>query len=160
MKLHLASIGLLVLTTLLYTGYNLLVRQSASFVPSTTSTITATIALQVSALAVSTVFLLLLKTTSNAALALPAGAYGWAAIAGLCIGAAEICYFYLYTGIAGEPPLSVGVVMPVIIAGSVLLGLFAAWRLFAEPMGWLQLCGGVLIAGGIALLFAGAESNA
>ncbi len=157
MKLQLAGLLLLALTTLLYTGYNLLVRQSASFVPSGHSTITATIALQLAALTVSIIYLALLKTAGGTVFNLPGGAYGWAIAAGLCIGAAEICYFYLYTGVAGGAPLPVSVVMPVIIAGSVLLGLVIAWRLFAEPLGWLQLCGGAMIAAGIALLFVGAE---
>lgn len=152
MILHPASVFLLLLTTVLYAGYNLLVRQSASLVPDGVSTITATIALQLAALSVSLLFWLILRVDADQSFALSGAAYGWAVLAGLCIGAAEVCYFYLYAGFAGAPAMPVSLAMPVIVAGTVALGLVAAAAVFGERLGWPQIGGGLLVMAGLLLL--------
>jgi hypothetical protein len=61
------------------------------------------------ALSVSIVYLSLLERSGSAVFGRPMGAYGRAVVTGLGIGAAKICYFYLYTGVAGGDPLPVGI---------------------------------------------------
>ena len=93
---------LLVTVTALYAGYNILIKVSASQVPAAaTSTITATICLQLAGLMTSIVFVSVAMIRGGQVLQLTWGAYIWAAAAGLCIGGAEIAYFYLFRGIGG-----------------------------------------------------------
>ncbi len=88
---------LLISVTLLYAGYNLFVKVSSGHVAEkVTSTVLATICLQFTALLVSTLFAIYLLRKGGQVLALGPPAYGWAMAAGLCIGAAEIGYFYLF----------------------------------------------------------------
>ncbi len=91
---------LLIAITALYAGYNLLVKVSSTCVPeSATSTVLATICLQLAALAASSTFVLVLLARGGQVLKLSPTAYAWAAGAGLCVGFAEIGYFYLFRGI-------------------------------------------------------------
>ena len=148
------AIALLALTTLLYAGYNILVKQSADQVDiATSSTITATIALQFAALTTSLIFAAVLKLQGGSSLMLSPAAYVWAIAAGLCIGAAEIAYFYLFAGVGAEAPMPANVAIPTIVSGTILLAMFASWALFKEPMAWPQLLGAVVIAFGVFLLF-------
>lgn len=148
------ALALLLMTTLLYAGYNVLIKISSGHIaPGMHSTISATICLQAAALTVSLLFLAWQKTQTNASFALPAGAYYWAAAAGLCIGAAEITYFYLFVGIGGSKPLPASVAIPVILSGTVVVSLFVGWLFLKEAIGWPQLLGAGLIAAGIGALF-------
>jgi drug/metabolite transporter (DMT)-like permease len=145
---------LLAATTTLYAGYNLFVKQSADHIGTVaTTTIGATIALQIAALSTSLIFALILKTQGGHSISLPTGAYAWAMVAGLCIGIAEILYFYLFAGIAGMQPLRVSVVTPTIVAGTIVITLLAAWLLFGEILGGYQLLGALFVVVGILLLF-------
>ena len=88
---------LLALVTLLYAGYNLFVKVSSDRVSDgVTSTVLATICLQFAALLLSTIFAVYLLRQGNQVLQLNTPTYAWAVAAGLCIGAAEIGYFYLF----------------------------------------------------------------
>lgn len=149
------GIAILVLTTLLYAGYNLLVKQSAVHAETLqTSTITATIVLQLTALMVSLLFLIIIYCrNADLPLLLPAPAYWWAMAAGMCIGAAEISYFYLFAGVAGSPSMPVSIATPVIVSGTIVLALIAAGFWFGEKLSWQQILGAGLIISGILLLF-------
>lgn len=148
------GLTLLVVTTLLYAGYNILIKVSSQHVPHDAhSTITATICLQIAALAVSLIFLSAQKMQIGASLLLPAKAYLWAAAAGLCIGAAEITYFYLFAGIGSSKSMPASVAIPVIVSGAVVISLFAGWLVLNEHIARQQLIGAGLIAAGIVLLF-------
>ena len=112
-----ASIILLLSVTALYAGYNLLIKISSGYIPAeTTTTIMATISLQIAALAVSCVFAAGLLVRGNAVFAVTTPALVWAIAAGLCIGAAEIGYFYLFRGAFGEPAVSANFAIPIIVA--------------------------------------------
>ncbi len=88
-----AGVLLLVTVTALYAGYNLLIKVSVSHVPVTaTSTIVATIFLQLAALTTSVVFLSVIMIRGGQVLQLSWAAYLWAAAAGLCIGGAKWWY--------------------------------------------------------------------
>ena len=108
-----ASLILLLGVTSLYAGYNLLVKVSSGHVPAVATTpILATIALQVAALAVSAAFAAGLVLRSGHVLAVSPAAVAWAVAAGLCIGAAEIGYFYLFRGVGGAQPMAANVANP------------------------------------------------
>jgi len=148
------SLTLLALATLLYAGYNLFVKQSADQVgPIATTTIGATIALQAAALATSLVFALLLRYQGVHTLSLPGGAYLWAIAGGLCIGVAEILYFYLFAGFAGAEPVKVAVATPTIVSGTIVIALIAAWLVFGETIRPAQWLGAGLVVLGLMLLF-------
>jgi len=148
------SIGLLVVITVLYAGYNLFVKVSASHVPlSATSTVLATIALQITALVVSLLFLGVLLIQGGHSFQLNGGAYAWAVVAGLCIGMAEIGYFYLFGGLNGTTPMSASVAIPVIVSGTVVLALVFSVVALKEQIGWNQLLGSFVIVCGIFLFF-------
>ena len=70
-----------------------------------TTTILATICVQVAALLASALFLGFLTIRGGQVFALSRGSYLWAALAGICIGSAEIGYFYLFSGIGLARPM-------------------------------------------------------
>lgn len=146
---------LLVTATLLYAGYNLLIKVSGTHVPQeATSSVLAAICLQVAALATSSTFavsLLVLKDGQH--LQLSTGAYLWAAAAGLCIGGAEIVYFYLFSGFGSMKPMAASVAIPTIVGGTIVITLLASLFILREGVHWNQWLGGGCIVLGIALLF-------
>lgn len=149
------SLTLLLAVTVLYAGYNLLVKVSSSHVPAVATTpILATIALQVAAIAVSAAFAAGLAIRGGHVLAVSPSALAWAVAAGLCIGAAEIGYFYLFRGVAGGEPMPANVAIPVVVCGAVVLTLLASWLVLREPFTWTRLLGAALVVAGVATLFA------
>ena len=150
---------LLALVTLLYAGYNLFIKVSSSHVPAeVTSTIVATISLQISALLVSCVFLAGLLIRGNAVLALPPSSLLWAALAGICIGAAEIGYFYLFRGGATFNALAANVAIPVIVSGTILITIVVSWLVLRESMNFAKFVGAAAIMIGVALMFIESKS--
>lgn len=149
------SVTLLLAITALYAGYNLLVKVSSDHVPSAaTSTVLATICLQVAALSASLVFAFALVARGGHVLTLSPAAYGWAAAAGLCIGLAEIGYFYLFRGVGGAGPMDAGVAVPVIVTGTVVLTVLLSSMVLNESLGAMQIAGTVVVVIGIAMIFA------
>lgn len=148
------TILLLALTTFAYAGYNLFIKVSGGHVPANaTTTITATICLQLAALSASLLFTLFLASRGGQVLQLSRETYFWAAAAGLSIGVAEIAYFYLFSGIGGRPPLSANLAIPTIVAGTVVVTALVAHFVFREGLGWVQWLGAALVVSGILLLF-------
>ena len=148
-----ASWLLLISVTVLYSGYNLLIKVSASHVPeAATTTIQATICLQLAALATSLVFFSFSAIRAGQVFQLTWGAYGWAAAAGLCIGAAEIAYFYLFSGTISGPSMAANVVIPTVVSGTVVITVLAAYVLFKETLSPAQLIGVACIILGLILL--------
>lgn len=151
-----AGVLLLVTVTALYAGYNLLIKVSASHVPvAATSTIAATISLQVAALMTSIVFLSIAVIRGGQVLQLSWGAYIWAAAAGLCIGGAEIAYFYLFRGIGSSNPMAANVVIPTVVSGTIVIATIAAYFMFRETLAPIQLAGIGCILLGVLLLYFG-----
>jgi drug/metabolite transporter (DMT)-like permease len=149
--------GLLLLATVtaLYAGYNLLIKVSASHVPAAaTSTIAATICLQLAALATSILFVSVAMMRGGQVLQLTWGAYVWAAAAGLCIGGAEIAYFYLFGGIGALKPMAANVVIPTVVSGTIVIAAVAAYVIFGERLVPIQFTGvGCIILGVLLLHF-------
>lgn len=147
------TLALLLLTTLLYAGYNILIKVSGGLVPETAgTTISATILLQIAALCASAVFATTQASAGVAIWTLPKAAYLWAIGAGLCIGAAEIAYFYLFSGIGLARPVDAHVAIPTIVGGTVLIAVLAAWLFFNERLSAIQVGGALLIVVGLVLL--------
>ncbi|MCY4284800.1 MAG: hypothetical protein OXC25_09685 [Thiotrichales bacterium] len=148
------AILLLFAITVLYAGYNLLVKVSTLHVPAAaTSTVLATICLQVAALAASCIFALWLLARGGHALKLSPAAYGWAAGAGLCIGVAEIAYFYLFRGVGGAGPVAANVAVPVIVTGAVVLTMLLSYLALKESLSAMQVAGTGVVIIGIAMIF-------
>ena len=149
------SLVLLLGVTLLYAGYNLLVKVSSGHIPAAaTSPILATITLQVAALTVSVVFALGLVLRGGHVLAVSPPAVVWAVAAGLCIGMAEIGYFYLFRGVGESAPMAANVAVPIIVSGAIVLTLVVSWFVFREPFTWIRLAGAALVVVGVVALFA------
>ena len=154
------GILLLAAITVLYAGYNLLVKVSSNYVPeSATTTVLATICLQLAALAASGTFALVLLARGGHVLKLSPTAYAWAVAAGLCIGLAEIGYFYLFRGVGGAGPVAASVAVPVIVTGTVVLTMLLSFFALKEPIGAMQIAGTVVVVIGIAMIFADGFSS-
>lgn len=151
-----ATIVLLALVTVLYAGYNLLIKVSTGHVPAATTTIIlATMALQAAALMVSVVFTGALVLQGGHQFRLTPAAYAWALAAGLCIGAAEVGYFYLFGGIGHGRPVDASVAIPVIVSGTVVITVVVSHFVFRETLAWMQVLGAAMIVAGVLLTFLG-----
>ena len=154
------GILLLLAITVLYAGYNLLVKVSSTYVPaSATSTVLATICLQLAALAASGTFAVLLLARGGHVLKLSVAAYAWAVGAGLCIGLAEIGYFYLFRGVGSSGPVAASAAVPVIVTGTVVLTMLFSSLALKESLGTLQITGTVVVVIGIAMIFSDGLSS-
>lgn len=152
-----SSLALVAVITGFYASYNLFVKVSSDYVPvNVTSTVLATICLQVAALSASLCFFSFLLTRGGQVLTLSTRAYIWAAGAGLCIGVAEICYFYLFRGGEGREAAAANVAIPIIVSGTIAITLIVSYFLFREPLTPLQLGGTLLVIAGMILIAAGA----
>ncbi len=150
------SIILLATATFLYAGYNVFVKASGNAVPESAETIVlATVTLQLSALTTSGIFAAVLWNRGVENFSLSTPTFAWAILAGLCIGGAEIAYFYLFGGLDGREQMSASIAIPVIVAGTIVIALFASAVFFGETIAWQQVVGALLIAAGIAVLFHG-----
>ena len=148
------SFVLLFAVTLLYAGYNLFIKVSGGHVPVTaTTTVTATICLQLAALFTSLLFLGALVVRGGHEFALSSPAYLWAIAAGVCIGGAEIGYLYLFGGIGGAKPMPANIAIPVIVSGTIVVTLIVSYLAFKESIAWNQMLGAACIVLGIAFLF-------
>ena len=128
---------------------------SGNQVPSTaTTTIMATIFLQIAALVVSLVFLGILSLKGGHSFQLTTATYLWAVLAGLCIGLAEIGYFYLFGNLSGTEPMQASTAIPVIVSGTIVIALVFSVLVLNERPAWNQLLGSVLIVAGIVVSFA------
>jgi len=145
---------LLITITVLYAGYNLFIKVSSGHVPITaTSTIAATLCLQFAAVSTTLAFALYIFTREGQVFKLTAPAYGWAALAGVCIGLAEVGYFYLYRSSGNEVPLTANVVVPVIVSGTIAITTVVSYLVFKDALSSGQILGTLMIFAGIAVLF-------
>lgn len=148
------SLLLMLVITFLYAGYNLFIKISSNHVPiQLSSTLLATIALQISALSVSCLIVAGLLIRGESIPALPITAYSWAILAGLCVGFAELGYFFLFRGFAGAPPMPANIAIPFIVSGTIVIAVIFAWLILREPMTLQKVVGMVLIAVGVAAIY-------
>ena len=150
------AVVLLTLVTLAYAGYNLFIKAAGDHVPATASTtILATFLLQFGAAVASTCFLAFLLVQGGHSFRLAAPAYAYAFVAGLCIGVAEVVYFYIFGGIGGMRPVPASLAIPIVVTGTVVVTVLVSALVFREALTPLQLVGAALIVAGIAVLFVG-----
>ena len=148
------AIVLLVVVTILYAGYNLSIKVSGTYLPAAaTTTVLATIVLQLAALSASGLFLGFLTLRGGQVFALSPRTYLWAALAGLCAGSGEIAYFYLLGGVGFARPMAASVAIPTVVSGTVVIALVFSACFLGERIVWNQILGGCLIVLGIAALF-------
>ncbi len=148
---------LLLLITVCYAAYNLLVKVSGSQA-GLSSPILATIGLQMAALVVSLLYLMVL-VRQGVAVALPARVLALGVAAGVCIGAAEVMYFYLFRGVAGEPGMAASVAIPIIVGGTIILSILMTRVFFGETLAMIQWLGIGLMLFGLWLLIMGVRSE-
>ncbi len=155
------AVFLLTLVTLAYAGYNLLIKVSGGHAAEgATTTIVATLCLQAGAVLASTSFFAFLLVQGGHSFRLTTPAYAWAFAAGLCIGMAEVGYFYLFGGVAGIRPMAASVVVPTVVTGTVVITLLVSWLVLRETLGLAQVLGAALIVGGILVMFLGPRATA
>lgn len=148
------GIVLLTVVTVLYAGYNIFIKISGGHVPEeATTTVLAAICVQLAALSTSIVFLSFLALRGGQVFSLSTGSYLWAAIAGLCIGGAEIAYLYLFGGIGLSKPMPASIAIPTIVSGTIVITMVVSYFVFKELISWSQFLGGALIVLGIVVLF-------
>jgi drug/metabolite transporter (DMT)-like permease len=71
-----------------------------------------------------------------------------ATAAGLCIGGAEIAYFYLNGGIGTLTPMAANVIIPTVVCGTIVISAIAAYFIFRETLAPVQFAGiGCIILG-------------
>jgi len=140
--------------TFLYAGYNLFIKVSSSHMPTDlSSSLLATIALQITALSLSCLFAAGLLLRGDTMVALPFSAYAWAILAGLCVGLAEIGYFFLFRGFGDSPPMPANIAIPFIVSGTIVVALAFAWLILGETMTWQKVAGICLITMGVATIY-------
>lgn len=144
----------LAIVTVFYAGYNLLIKVSGDHVPdSATTTIVATLCLQAAAMSMTLTFMAVLMARGGHTFALPLPSLAWAAGAGVCIGIAEIAYFYVFGGLGGREALPANIAVPTVVCGTVVITTLVSATVFSEPFGLRQIAGGALVAAGVAVLF-------
>jgi len=146
---------ILIVPAFLYAEYNLFMKVSGDHVPVTANTtIMATIAVQIAALAKSTSFAIFLVAGGTVILGLYKPTFFWAILAGICIGGAEICYLYLFghTGI-GSSKLPTYVIIPFIVGATIVIVVIASVFIFREPLSLTQLLGAAFAILGLILMF-------
>ncbi len=154
------AVAVLCLVTVLYAGYNLFIKVSGGHVPVTaTTTLLATICVQVAALSASALFAGLLLAQGGHSFRLSSSTYLFALAAGLCIGGAEIGYFYLFGNVGGIKPMAANVAIPAIVIGTIVITMLVAHFLLREVLSLWQVAGIVLVVGGIVLLFIGGRGG-
>lgn len=147
------SLVLLGIVTILYAGYNIFIKLSGDHVPAAaTSTVLATLCLQASAFVISLAFLVYLVFRGDQNFGLSPQTYWWAAIAGICIGAAEIGYLYLFAGTGLSAPVPASLAIPVIVSGTIVIAMLMSYVFFSESIGYSQVAGMVFIITGMFLL--------
>ena len=150
-----AALLLLLTATLLYAGYNILIKVSGTHVPeAATSTILGVVCLQLAALTTSITYagsLFLFRGDQHLQLTTPA--YLWAIAAGFCIGGAEIAYFYLFGGIGSMRPMPASIAIPTIVSGTIVITLLVSLFVLRETLNWNQWLGSACIVLGIVLLY-------
>ncbi len=148
------SLFLMLAITFLYAGYNLFIKISSNHLPTDlASTLLAAVVLQVTALTVSCVLIAGLLIRGETIASLPLQAYSWAVLAGMCIGLAEVSYFFLFRGFGETPPMPATIAIPFIVSGTIVVAVIFAWLALKEPLSWQKLIGMILIAAGVATMY-------
>ena len=150
------TLVLLTLVTFAYAGYNLFIKASGSHAPpDATTTVLATLCLQAGAVTTALLFLAVLGVQGGHSFRLSTPAYVHAGVAGLCIGLAEVLYFYIFAGVGGVRALPANLVIPTVVTGTIVITLVISFLVFRERISAAQTIGAAMIVGGIVVMYAG-----
>jgi transporter family protein len=138
-------LGLAILTAACFGAYNVLIKVASSRI----DLILGAVVLQVVATLAGGAMLAVQKLR-GVELTVTGSGVGYAALAGLAVGAAEILTFLVF---ARGAPASLGT--PVIMGGSILCGAALGIALLGEKITMPQAAGAILIVAGVALLSSG-----
>ena len=118
-----------------------------------TTTILATISLQAAAQVVSLIFAAYYCVRGEQTFAIPPASYKWAVLSGICIGIAEIGYFYLFSGTGVRQTIPTSTAIPITVCGTVVVAFIVSVAFPSEPFGWRQMLGVALVVLGVGVLF-------
>ena len=153
------TIFLIAFVTVAYAGYNLFIKVATDHLPATTtSTVLATLSMQVMTLIPTLGLLAVLSIQGGHDFKLNSGTVKWAMIAGLCIGSAEVAYYYLFSGLGGGRTMPANVVIPIVVCGTVAITAIVSFFIFRESFSWPQILGSALVIGGVFLILWGPRS--
>lgn len=153
------TIFLLALVTATYAGYNLFIKIAADHLPATTtSTVLATLSMQVMTFVPTLCLFGILYAQGGHVFKINSTVMMWAMIAGLCIGSAEVAYYYLFSGLGGGKPMPANVVVPTVVCGTVVITAVVSYFAFRESFSWPQMLGSALVIGGVILVLLGPRS--
>ena len=120
---------------------------------SATTTISATICLQLGALFTSLVFYCVLHGQWWSRVFLVKQSLSMGCRSRVLYRPGGIGYLYLFGGIGVAKPMPASIAIPVIVSSTIVISLLASVFLFKETVGWVQFLGAGLIIAGIAVLF-------
>ena len=83
----------------------------------------------------------------------PPASYKWAVLSGICIGIAEIGYFYLFSGRGLRQTIPTSTAIPITVCGTVVVAFIVSVAFTSEPFGWRQMLGVALVVLGVGVLF-------
>ncbi len=153
------TIFLIAFVTVAYAGYNLFVKVATDHLPATTtSTVLATLSMQVMTLIPTLCLFAILSVQGGHDFKLSSGTLKWAMIAGLCIGSAEVGYYYIFSGLGGGRAMPANVVIPIVVCGTVVITAIVSFFIFRESFSWPQILGSALVIGGVFLILWGPRS--
>ncbi|MGE0870565.1 MAG: EamA family transporter [Kofleriaceae bacterium] len=142
-------LALAIATAVAFGAYNVFIKLGSGKIDQ----VLGAVVLQIVAAVAGGAYLAYLKLAGRE-LAISGAGLGFAALAGLAVGLAEILTFVVFA--RGAPA---ALATPVIMGGSVLVVAVVGALLLGERLGWAQVAGILLVAGGIALLSRGAHSH-
>lgn len=152
---------LLVAVSVLYAGYNVLIKMAGNNIPKTASTpVLASLCLQVGALSVSFALLSGMAISGNFNMQLTRKAYIYAGLAGVFVGLGGYGYFHLFSGFGLFKPMEASVAIPVVVCSTIVISMIVSAIILKESIRWTQLIGAALILSGIVMLFIKVEGNA
>lgn len=128
--------------------YNIFIKMSSGRIDQ----ILGALILQLIAAACGGLFLLYLRLAGRASFDVTPAGFGFAVLAGVAVGVAEILTFIVFSRGA---PASLG--SPIIMGGSVLVAALIGIAFLREAIGLVQVAGILSVVAGIALISAGAR---
>ena len=153
------TIFLIAFVTAAYAGYNLFVKIATGHLPATTtSTVLATLSMQAMTVVPTLCLFAILAIQGGHDFKLNSSTLMWAMIAGLCIGSAEVGYYYLFSGLGGGKAMPANTVIPIVVCGTVVITAIVSFFIFRENFSWPQILGSVFVIGGVLLILWGPRS--
>ena len=143
---------ILVIVTISYACYNLLIKLASSQNLNNSNSIAATLCLQLFALFITILFSFYLLSKGERIFVLPSKSYLFAILAGISIGLAEIGYFYLFNESQTKGASNANVIIPVVLGGTILITMIFSFIYLRESFNYKRIIGTFFIIFGIYLV--------